>query len=192
MIFKHFLLDVNKANAFIVACEKTHKAMLIDAGAMSDEIVDYIEENNLNLRKVFITHDQYDHTDGLGKFIDKYKAAAYCGSGKAGGFRTRSVLDGDCIRVGEIEAKVVVTPGHTVDGISLVMDGHVFTGDALFSRVESNSRAAEKTEVQINHIQENILNLPEEYQIHTGHGPSTTVAQEKVDNPYFKAEPSLA
>ncbi len=185
MIFRAFLLDVNESNAFVVGCERTREALLVDVGQMETMIVDFIAEHELRLTKVFITHDHYDHTSGLDVAVDKYRAEVYSGSGAAGGHRGRRVAHGDEIRVGQLTARVLATPGHTPDSVSLAFPSMVFTGDALFSGSVGGTSSPQCAQQQIDSLRKHVLTLPGTCEIHPGHGPSSTVAIERTYNPFF-------
>lgn len=184
MIFRHFLLDVNESNTFLVGCEETREALLVDLGAWDPAIADFLEEHSLKLTGVFITHNHYDHTDGLAGALRLHSPKVYSGSGIGGG-QAVHVSEGDTIGIGRIEGRVVATPGHTPCGVSLVMPGMVFTGDALFAGSVGGTTSAGKARQQIDHIRKGIFSLPEDYEIHVGHGPSSTVRVERDCNPFF-------
>ncbi len=185
MIFRPFLLDVNEVNAFLVACEATREALLVDAGDIDAHVVDFLEENGLTLTTIFITHDHYDHTGGLNAALDRYEVRVYSGKGMAGGAKGHKVRHGDEVRVGELVGKVLATPGHTPDSISLAFPGMVFTGDALFSGSIGGVMSPNDGKVEIEHIRKNIFTLPDDTEVHPGHGPSSTVGIERRYNPFF-------
>jgi glyoxylase-like metal-dependent hydrolase (beta-lactamase superfamily II) len=186
MIFRHFLLNVNEANAFVVGCEITSDALLVDVGEYDPRIPEFLAENGLRLTTVFITHDHYDHAGGVVDLLLMPGVTVYSGSGMAGGRPVRRLNAGDLLRVGAIDGQVVSTPGHTPEGISLVLPDMVFTGDALFSGSVGGTTNARNYATQIAHIRENIFSLPEAYEVHCGHGPSSTIGVEKRHNPFFQ------
>ncbi|HNR30786.1 MAG TPA: MBL fold metallo-hydrolase [Candidatus Hydrogenedentes bacterium] len=185
MIFGHFLIDVNEANAFVVGCEETRDAALVDVADFDPRIEAFLARHELHLTTVFITHDHYDHTGGLRELLAKYDATVYSGKGHAGGRKTRVARHGDTLRIGDIEGRVVETPGHTEEGISLILPGMVFTGDALFAGSVGGTTNPRDAQRQVQTIREHILTLPDDYEIHTGHGPSSTVRIERTHNPFF-------
>lgn len=186
MIFAHFVTNVNEANAFLAACEETRQALLVDAGELDPRIEKFLEQHGLTLSAVFITHDHYDHTGGLRSILDRYEGVVvYSGHGQAGGIVTNAVRHGDSFRVGNIECRVVSTPGHTSDGVSLILPGMVFTGDALFSGSVGGTFSPSDARRQLDALRGNVFTLPDDYEIHTGHGPSSTVRIEKTFNPFF-------
>lgn len=185
MIFQHFLLPVNEANAFLLGCEHTHEALLVDAGSFNPPIAEFLEEHDLRLTTVFITHDHYDHTAGLAEALNRYQPEVLAGSSHVAGFSVTRVRHGDDVRVGKLAAKVLAVPGHTPDSITLAFPGMVFTGDALFAGSVGGTGSNALAQEQIDHIRRHIFTLPADTEIHTGHGPSSTVAIESRFNPFF-------
>ena len=104
------------------------------------------------------------------------------GSHHAGGCRAREVSHGEEVRVGRLTGKVLATPGHTADGLSLVLPGMVFTGDTLFAG-SIGGTISQAREIDV--VRKNIFSLPANYEVHPGHGPSSTVAIESQHNPFF-------
>ncbi|MBX7255061.1 MAG: MBL fold metallo-hydrolase [Candidatus Hydrogenedentes bacterium] len=185
MIVRRFLLDVNEANAFIVACEETRDALLVDAGDFSPAVAEFVSAHSLNLSQVFITHDHYDHVDGLAPVVARYGARVFAGRSAVGGCDATKVSQGATVRVGNLVGNVCETPGHTPDGLSLVFPGHAFTGDALFAGSVGGTSSSENAKRQLDAIRKHIFTLPPDTMIHTGHGPSSTVAIESRFNPFF-------
>lgn len=186
MILAQFLLEVNEANAFVFACGETHEAVLVDAGACDARIAPFLAAHNLTLSTVLITHDHWDHVDGLAEVITRFNPPkVYSYKGDVGGCTTEVLQHGDTLRVGNLEADIVHTPGHTPDGISAIFPGHAFTGDALFSGSVGGTTNNEDRDRQLAAIREHLFCLPGDTLIHVGHGPSSTIAIEKKYNPFF-------
>ncbi|NUM54837.1 MAG: MBL fold metallo-hydrolase [Candidatus Hydrogenedentes bacterium] len=185
MIVKHFLLNVNEVNSFIAACPTTRDAMLIDAGDFDERVCAFLAENGLTLSKVFITHDHFDHTDGLSEYVKRFRAEVISGTSPVGGCGARIVKHGGEVRLGSLTGRVYSTPGHTPVGLSLAFPGHVFTGDALFAGSVGGTGSKENYDLQLDSIRKHIFTLPDDTLVHVGHGPSSTVAVEKKYNPFF-------
>lgn len=183
MIFRPFLLNVNEANAFVVACEESGEALLVDAGDFDRDIEDFLNEKRLRLSTIFITHDHYDHTGGLAAILGRHNAVVLSGSGN--GSTGQRVKHDTEVRIGRLTGRVLATPGHTNDGVSLLFPGMVFTGDALFSGSIGGVTSPQDGKREVDHIRENIFTLPDDYEIHPGHGPSSTVGIERRYNPFF-------
>jgi glyoxylase-like metal-dependent hydrolase (beta-lactamase superfamily II) len=185
MIFAHFLTEVNEANAFVVGCEETSAALLVDVPLWDPRIAEYLRARHLTLEAIFITHGHYDHVGGLAEAVRAFPATVYSGVSDIDGVPAQKVRQGDTLRFGHLSGTVFETPGHTPDSVSLALPGLVFAGDALFSGSVGGTSSARDAKRQIDHLRQNILTLPDDCQIHTGHGPSSTVYIEKRYNPFL-------
>ena len=186
MIVKHFLLNVNEANSFVVACPATREALLVDAGDFDENIAAYLHDTGLTLSKIFITHDHYDHVDGVQEYMQRYEPDLISGTSPVGGCDAQIVKHGDEIVVGKLRGRVLSTPGHTPVGLSLSFYGHVFTGDALFAGSVGGTATSRNFDLQIEAIRKHIFTLPPDTLVHVGHGPSSTVEVEQTYNPFFQ------
>ena len=186
MILAHFRLNPIEVNCFVMACPQRREAMLVDCGEFDMRIVDFVETHNLDLNTIFVTHNHYDHTDGVAQAADHFGARIISGNDRVGDKTAYQVVaHGDSIRVGALQAKVVDTSGHTPIGLSLIFEGTVFSGDALFAGSVGGTSNEDDYNRQIGNIRKNLFSLPEDYVVHTGHGPSTTIGIEKHHNPFF-------
>ncbi|MCW4031704.1 MAG: MBL fold metallo-hydrolase, partial [Candidatus Bathyarchaeota archaeon] len=99
----------------------------------------------------------------------------------------RKLRDGDIIRIDKFRLVVLHTPGHTKDGISLVGDRFVFTGDALFAgSVGRTDFPGGSYEELMRSIRTKLLSLPDSFKVYCGHGPPTTIGDEKKYNPFLQ------
>ena len=185
MIFAHLLTDVNEANMFIIACEKTRRALLVDAASFDPRIQSFLEAHDLSLESVFITHDHYDHTGELAAITHAFKPAVYAGAASVAGIPVACVKQDDALTLGDIEMRVIELPGHTHESIGLVLPDMVFTGDALFAGSIGGTVNERAKKREIDAIRNQVFSLPDDYLVHTGHGPSSTVGVEKRYNPFF-------
>lgn len=194
MIFEHFRLEIPslETNAFVIGCSATRQAMLIDVGIYSVDIAVYLARESLTLDAIFLTHHHWDHTDGLQDAVAAWPGATvYHHTDHVAGVPAVPLKQGDTITLGSISGRVVETPGHTPDGISLILDethgcpGMVFTGDALFAGSVGGTSTPGDYEMQLAGIRENLFGLPGHYDIHVGHGPSSTIGVEREFNPFF-------
>lgn len=190
MIFQHFLLKVDMAigevNAHIFGCDKTKEVMMIDAGKYDPRFTAFVEDNALNLTTIFITHDHGDHVEGLSKCAERFGAQVIAGTENPGGCPAdRVVKHGDEVRIGRLTGRVASTPGHTPVGLSLIFPGIIFSGDALFAGAVGGTGTPETFQKQHDAIEEHLLTLPDTYEIHSGHGPPSTVRIERLHNPFF-------
>jgi len=198
-------------NCYIVWCDKTKKALVIDPGfdrsKEADEVLNFLGENNLAVKYIINTHGHPDHTCGNGIvkdatdvpiLINKLDAKMLNQTSKrmmaifgfhvispaAGGF----LADGDVINLGESSLRVLHTPGHTPGSISLIFnDNCVFTGDTLFAgsigRVDFPGGSKKNI---MNSLKRKLAVLPDKLSVYPGHGPKTTIGQEKRTNPFLQ------
>lgn len=194
MIFGHFRLDVPslEPNAFVIGCRATRQAMLVDVGIYAQPISDFLARESLTLAAIFLTHHHWDHTDGLKDALAAWPGAAvYHHTSRVAGVPASPLKQGDTLTLGSLAGRVVETPGHTPDGISLILDetpgnpGMAFTGDALFAGSVGGTGTPKDYETQLAGIRENLFGLPGHYEIHVGHGPSSTIGVEREFNPFF-------
>ena len=190
MIFQHFLLKVELAigevNTHIFGCDETKEVMMIDAGKYDPRFAEFVDHNGLNLTTIFITHDHGDHVEGVHECAKRFGAQVIAGTENPGGCPAdRVVAHGDEVRVGHLSGKVVSTPGHTPVGLSLIFPGMIFSGDALFAGAVGGTASPETYQTQIDAIEKHLLTLPDTYEIHSGHGPASTVRIERLHNPFF-------
>jgi glyoxylase-like metal-dependent hydrolase (beta-lactamase superfamily II) len=159
--------------------------MVVDAPSADPRISRYLEANGLRLAGVFITHAHYDHIDGLGALLAAQPAPVYAAGSLPGGITAVTVRAEHEITLGAVTGRVVETPGHTPDSVSLILPGVVFTGDALFAGSIGGTASDRDRQREIGAVREQVLSLPEDWIICPGHGPSSTVGVEWRFNPFF-------
>lgn len=194
------------ANCYIAYSEDTKKGIVIDPGGDVDDIMAKIEEFNLNIKYIVLTHGHGDHIGGileLKSLIDVpvaiHKEDEYML--KDGSINLSSQMpmgtveleadilleDGDEISFGDLNAKVIHTPGHTPGGISLKIGNSIFTGDTLFAgSIGRTDFAGGSYEEIISSIKNKIIIYPEETIVYPGHGPATNIKLEKENNPFLR------
>lgn len=192
------------ANCFILGCKETLAAAVIDPGDEADRILMYLAESKLTLKYIINTHGHFDHvgankplkdaTDApiLIHALDAPMLNQLSASAAAWGLAAdnspppdRMIDEGDTIAFGKITMTVIHTPGHTPGGISLRTDGHVFVGDTLFAgSIGRTDFPGGDFETLRASIQNKLFLLGDDFQVYTGHGPQTTIGQERRTNPF--------
>jgi hydroxyacylglutathione hydrolase len=188
MIVRSWMLPCGgqESNIHLIACDATREAAIIDAGGFPSEMREEIERLALRVTQILITHGHYDHIDSLDEMHRAYPDAVVCASQRLSE-STRIVAEGDTLQVGELQARVIQTSGHTPDSISFIFgDEIVFCGDALFAGSIGGTSSERLRREEIAHIHEKIFCLPEDCEVRPGHGPVTTVGIEKSANPFFQ------
>ena len=178
----HFLIDVNESNSYLVIDPSEKEALLVDAGGYEPKVAEIVEAEGLGFLGVFVTHNHYDHTDGVRETLEKLGGKVFAKDIRGPAV---AVDEGDTIDIGGLEASVLSTPGHTPDSISLVVGSAVFTGDCLFAGSVGGTSSKADHKQELESIQSKILVLPEVTRVYPGHGPATTVGVERSYNPFL-------
>jgi glyoxylase-like metal-dependent hydrolase (beta-lactamase superfamily II) len=178
----HFLIDVNESNSYVLIDSSQKKCILIDAGGYDPRISETVVASGLGFLGVFVTHNHYDHTDGLQETVKELGGQVYARNVRGSDV---SVKDGDTIDVGGLKGVVLETPGHTSDSVSLLVGTAVFTGDCLFAGSVGGTSSIEDHQEELLSIASKILALPDDTRVYPGHGPATTVGIERAHNPFL-------
>jgi glyoxylase-like metal-dependent hydrolase (beta-lactamase superfamily II) len=93
--------------------------------------------------------------------------------------------DGDYVKFGKIALKVMHTPGHSPGSISLIGENEVFTGDTLFAGSIGRTDLPQSSESDMKESLKKLANLPDDLRVYPGHGPTTTIGEEKRSNPFL-------
>jgi len=207
MIQKGLEVGLLQVNCYIIGDEKTREAVVIDPGGDEGEILEVLKYHKLNLKMIIDTHGHFDHVDanqplknatGAPIAIHELDAGMLAQPSAEAMFFTGNRLrlsqadvllkEDDVITVGPYRLKVLHTPGHTPGHISLVMEGHpyVYVGDLLFAgSIGRTDFPGGDFDTLINMVRTKIFPLGDNFIVYPGHGPVTTVGQEKKYNPFF-------
>ena len=196
-----------QTNCYIVGCEETHEGAVIDPGGHPERILAEVEAHGLTIKYVLNTHAHFDHTDANGALVEATGAtlALHPGdrsllemSGGAGFFGleaepspppTLELHDGDVLAVGDLRFRVLHTPGHTPGHVCFYEadEGVLFDGDVLFQRGIGRTDLPGGSWAQLmDSIRRVLFALPEETVVLSGHGPATTLGEEKRLNPWLR------
>jgi hydroxyacylglutathione hydrolase len=204
MIIKTLAVGPIMANCFIVGCDETREAAVIDPGDEADRILLSLADAGLTVTQIINTHGHFDHVGAnlrlktvTGAPISVHAldapmlaqlsrmAAMWGMSAENSPAPDRLVDEGDQIPFGRLNFRVIHTPGHTPGGISLLTDGHLFVGDTLFAgSVGRTDFPGGDFETLKASIQKKLFVLDDGLRVHTGHGPDTTIGEEKRTNPF--------
>ena len=188
-------------NSYIICDEETKEAMVIDPGGEPERIAEVLDILEANLKYIFVTHCHADHIGGIaelkklkggkilisrddaeGLYNEEINLAYYINMEKPELEADSRVDDEDLIHVGNIEFKVLATPGHTKGGLCLYSEKEklVFTGDTLFSGTWGRTDLPTGSFVElINSITDRLMTLPDHTIVYPGHGKITMIQDEK-------------
>ena len=208
MILKHFTAGEYETNNYLVICEETREAALIDAGGNYEKTVNLLKENNCELKYILHTHGHFDHIQGDSELQKTFDVKTFLHKNDeplAMGLKQQLMMfgmksadapkidgyleDAQVIEVGNLKLKVIHTPGHSSGGVCFLVDKILFSGDTLFAdSVGRTDLPGGSYEVLGDSIKNKLFILDEEIVVYPGHGPSTTIGHEKKNNPFFGAK----
>jgi len=181
--------DDMTVNAFLVWDEATRDAAVFDTGFTAEPMFRLLDEHQLQLRHIFITHSHPDHVAALGELRRRFPQARVHSGSKHAPVEQRLRPD-ECISLGSLRITHRETPGHAEDGVSFIVGNWpddapfvTIVGDCIFAG--SMGGARDQLALARAKVRDHVLSLPPETLICPGHGPVTTVAQEKANNPWF-------
>jgi hydroxyacylglutathione hydrolase len=191
MIVKRFIVGWLSTNCYVVGCEETKEAVVIDPGLENqreaEEILDFIKEKDLQIKYIINTHGHPDHITGNTIMKKATGAPVLIHESDASLVHAdRKLRDGDVLHVGCLRLVVLHTPGHTKGGISLLTNQAVFTGDTLFSGAVGRSDFPGGSHKElIQSIRTKLLSLPNSFKVYPGHESPTTIGKERRSNPFL-------
>ena len=174
---------------------KTHATVMIDTGYNAKEMLSTIKKRGLNLTAICLTHGHADHAGGLDQILSEWQVPVFLGEGdfdllpwKPSRDRVTIPKDKDTIPVGHLTLDCLATPGHTPGGFCYRMrrdqEELCFVGDTLFAGSVGRSNPFSLYSSHLQSVREVVLQLPEEAVLLPGHGPATTVREERLHNPF--------
>jgi hydroxyacylglutathione hydrolase len=207
MIHEIFPVGPLQCNCSVIGDETTREALVIDPGDDIEDVVALIQKHNLTVKQIVVTHAHIDHVGGamklraatgapillnqndqaLLKMLDVQ--ATWIGVEDPGKVEIdHSIEQGDTLRTGSLTANVIHTPGHTEGSVCLYFptEKKLIAGDTLFAgsigRTDLPGGSMRKI---INSLHEGVLTLPDDTVVVPGHGPLTTIGEERESNPFL-------
>jgi glyoxylase-like metal-dependent hydrolase (beta-lactamase superfamily II) len=201
-------------NGYLVSCEATGEAVLIDPGDEVDELIASAHARRLNVRAILLTHAHFDHVSGVGRAKAEFQVPIWLhpddlylydiapAQARLFGLETGQPPPVDCfyepgarVVFGHLVADVLPTPGHCPGGVCLAIgpagasERELFVGDTLFagSIGRTDLPGGDFTQL-MRSIGEVLLRFPDATPVHPGHGPSTTIGDERASNPYLTGQ----
>ncbi len=192
-------LGLIKTNCYLISTDKA--AVVIDPGFKTEITADFLKANEGKARMILITHAHFDHIGGAEALRDETGVEIGIGELDAPALRDtefnlsdkfhahiapfsadRTFCDGEKFSVGDIDFEVILTPGHTVGGVSYLSGESLFSGDTLFAGAVGRTDMPGGSLKALKKSLKRLIALPEETKVYPGHGDFTTVGYEKENN----------
>ena len=196
MLIKTLSVGQLDTNCYVVTDEATRKCAIIDPGAESNTILDYIESNNLQAELIFLTHGHFDHTMALLPVADATGAKVFINRADTAisrhGIPSELIeanklhwfSEGDVFNVGSLAFSVLETPGHSPGSVTLMCETALFTGDTLFrdscGRTDLEGGSMDVLFASLRRL----YSLDGDFEVYPGHAESSTLSRERSFN-YF-------
>lgn len=204
MILESMQVGMMGVNCYLIGSEGTKEAAVIDPGGDAQKIAEKIKRANLTLKYIILTHAHIDHIMGVEELQKSTGAQVVVHHLEAPLLKDPQgnlsavfdepltlpqpdllVDEGDILKLGNLELKIFHTPGHTRGGMSILVDDKLFCGDTLFAgSVGRTDFPGGDMNALISSIKDKLFKLPEETQVFPGHMHTTSIGDEKRNNPF--------
>ena len=208
MILEKLTVGPFQENCYIVGDETSGAGALIDPGDEAARVALAVEQTNLEIERIIITHAHIDHVGAVATLVDEYACPVLMHAeaepmlkqlpsqaimmglrfGKVPAV-DRYIEDEEVLTVGGLSFRALYTPGHAPGHLAFYAEEQnlVFSGDALFAGgVGRVDLPGGSMEVLMRSIEERLLTLPDATAVHSGHGPETTIGEERATNPFLR------
>jgi hydroxyacylglutathione hydrolase len=208
MILEMLTVGPFQENCFILGDEESGVGAIIDPGDEAARIAMAVEETGLEIGSIIVTHAHIDHVGAVAALVEEYACPVLMHAeaepmlkelptqAMMMGFRfgkvpaiDRYIEDGEILEVGDLRLISLYTPGHAPGHLAFYIEdeGLVLSGDALFAgSVGRVDLPGGSMEVLMQSIEERLLTLPDETIVYSGHGPRTTIGNERTSNPFLQ------
>lgn len=197
MLLKTMTVGPVETNCYLVGDEQAGACALVDPGDSAQALLSMVEESGLRLEAIFLTHGHYDHRDAVADILEKYPELPVYIHEKEKlrtglperyfyGGPCKTYAEGDTVQVGSIPFRVLETPGHTAGSVTLVTSGVMLSGDTLFAGTCGRCDLPGGSIADMLASLRRLGELEGDYQVLPGHGPASTLEQERRRNPYVR------
>lgn len=195
------------SNSYLLYDLELREGIIIDAGDDVWRIIKAVNDCDVEIKGIYLTHGHFDHVLGVRDLKEELRCGFYIHESDAVilsrtpddakyflGIETDPppkpdgwVVDGQILRVGYHNVRVIHTPGHTPGSVCYLAEEMIFTGDTLFAgSIGRTDLPGGNLQNLLSSISVKILSLPDHYVVYPGHGPSSTIGAERMLNPFLR------
>lgn len=187
MKFQQIQADGDRNFGYIVTDEQTKESAVIDPSFAPEIFIEIAERLNLKIIYAIGTHSHGDHIGGIGE-IKKIGAIVVLHK-SAPSQSDIKVSDGDFLKLGQLELKIIHTPGHTQDSICILAENKLMTGDTLFVGKIGGTNNDESARIEFDSLFNKLMKLDDSIEVYPGHdygvAPTSTIGHERKTNPFL-------
>ena len=196
MFVRMFTVGMLATNCFLVGDPESGESAVIDPGfdqeSEAEAIHSEVRRNGFRIKYIINTHGHPDHIGGNRIMKERSGVPILIYEDDAPLLRDpladRKLHDGDTISIGNLRLRVVHTPGHSPGSMALLAEDCVFSGDTLFAgSIGRYDLPGGSLEELVNSLKNKLLTLPDHVRVYPGHGPVTTIGEERRNNPFLKS-----
>ncbi|MBQ2605181.1 MAG: MBL fold metallo-hydrolase [Acutalibacteraceae bacterium] len=204
---KNCSLGLLGANCYVITDSASGESAVVDPGGYDKRIDRILSEIGYkNVKYILLTHGHFDHTDGANEILKRTSAKVAIGKDDAGMLSNEDdnlsnpfaygesepvkydilLSDGDILKLGESEIKVITTPGHSRGSVTFMCENKLFTGDTLFKGAIGRTDFPSSSYAQMQESLVKLSQLQGDYEVFPGHDNKTTLNNERKSNPYLR------
>ncbi len=188
MFVKQFHMGGDRNFGYLVADPDSRQAAVIDPSYTPEQIASFAQEQGYEIIYVLNTHGHEDHTNG-NETMAELSGVQALGYGDTDPHTEVVIEDDAVLPLGELEIRVIHTPGHAPDAVCYLVNGAVFTGDTLFVGKVGGTDLGEEARAEYHSLHKKLLALPDTTVVYPGHdvgvAPFSTIGDERLTNPFL-------
>ena len=186
MLFRQFVDDDLGCASYLIGDPEVGEAAVVDPAYAIEPYLEAAQEHGLRIVRVLETHTHADHVSGHGRLALEHNVPISIHPAAEPAFPFDPLADGQVIRIGHVDVRVMHTPGHTPGSVVYGTDGWVLSGDLVFAGSIGRSDFPNSSPPDMERSLRRFLELPDPTEVYPGHGPRTTVARERERNPFLQ------
>ncbi len=188
MIFQQIRAGGDRNFGYLIGDEETKEAAVIDPSSSPGVFPPAAEKHGLKIVYIIGTHGHGDHTGGIAALKRETGAAVVMHTSSPGSADV-SVADGDTLKLGKLELKIIHTPGHTSDSMCILAGDKLVTGDTLFVGKVGGTQADQAAKIEHDSLFNKLMKLDDSIEVYPGHdygvAPTSTIGHERATNPFL-------